>query len=211
MVVLGHTTSHEGSTGKGATSGPMQCRTMETLFNHLVGTGSRRTGAGSEAGAAMARTSRSRFRWTQARCTGGGRSERNGPSDAYNNRAWAYFNAGKAAQGLPDAERSLQLLPNNAHLLDTRGHIFEALGRREEAITDFRRALSINPKLLIAPNSRLAIHHRWYRPPVAPLAAPSTGIKSPAGIRKPLHEPTFRRPPCGVRANRSCEFTSVVR
>jgi hypothetical protein len=32
---------------------------------------------------------------------------------------------------------------------------------------------------VIAPNSRLAIHHRWYRPPVAPLAAPSTGIKSP--------------------------------
>ena len=64
----------------------------------------------------------------------------------YNNRAWAYFKAGKAAQGLADAERSLQIRPNDAVTLDIRGHIFEALGRREEAIADFRRALSIEPK-----------------------------------------------------------------
>jgi tetratricopeptide (TPR) repeat protein len=31
--------------------------------------------------------------------------------------------------------------------LDTRGHIFEALGRREEAIADFRRALAKAPDL----------------------------------------------------------------
>ena len=62
-------------------------------------------------------------------------------------RAGVAGHAGLGAAYVPDAERSLQLLPNNAHLLDTRGHIFEALGRREEAIADFRRALSINPKL----------------------------------------------------------------
>ena len=64
---------------------------------------------------------------------------------AYNDRAWAYFKAGKAAQGLPDAERSLQLRPIDANALDTRGHIFEALGRREEAIADFRRAQAADP------------------------------------------------------------------
>jgi tetratricopeptide (TPR) repeat protein len=61
------------------------------------------------------------------------------------NRAWAFFKSGKAAQGLPDAERSLQLRPNDAATLDTRGHIFEALGRRQEAIADFRRAQAIDP------------------------------------------------------------------
>ena len=35
--------------------------------------------------------------------------------------------------------------PNDSSALDTRGHIFEALGRREEAIADFRRALAIDP------------------------------------------------------------------
>ena len=64
---------------------------------------------------------------------------------AWASRALAYLKAGKAAQALPDAERSLQLRPNHADTLDTRGHIFEALGRREEAIADFRRALSMDP------------------------------------------------------------------
>ncbi|NJS37425.1 MAG: tetratricopeptide repeat protein [Brachymonas sp.] len=40
------------------------------------------------------------------------------------------------------AERSLELRPNDANALNTRGHIFEALGKREEAIVDFRRALA---------------------------------------------------------------------
>ena len=62
-------------------------------------------------------------------------------------RAWAYFKADKAAQGLPDVEKSLQLLPDDPGALDTRGHIFEALGRREEAIADFRRALANAPDL----------------------------------------------------------------
>jgi TonB family protein len=62
---------------------------------------------------------------------------------AYNERAWAYFKMGNAAQGLPDVEKSLELDPNLARALDTRAHIFEALGRREEAVADFRRALSV--------------------------------------------------------------------
>jgi tetratricopeptide (TPR) repeat protein len=37
----------------------------------------------------------------------------------------------------------LQLAPD-ANYFDTRGHIFEALGRREEAIADFRRALTLD-------------------------------------------------------------------
>ena len=49
------------------------------------------------------------------------------------NRARSCFKAGKAAQGLLDVEKSLELSPNSAHALIIRGSIFEALGRREEA------------------------------------------------------------------------------
>ena len=65
------------------------------------------------------------------------------PKDAYNfsGRAWTYFKAGQAARGFPDAERALELKPNEPDFLDTRGEIFEALGRRDEAVADFRRAI----------------------------------------------------------------------
>lgn len=44
---------------------------------------------------------------------------------------------------LQDVEQSLALRPNSVNALDTRAHIFEALGRRDEAIADFRQALSV--------------------------------------------------------------------
>ena len=61
---------------------------------------------------------------------------------AYNGRAWTYFKAGKAARGLPDAERALELAADDPEYLSTWGHIFETLGKREEAIVDFRRSIS---------------------------------------------------------------------
>ena len=65
----------------------------------------------------------------------------------YFNRALAYPKAGKATQGLSDAERALQLSPNSAFALNARGQILEALGRRQEAIADFRQALAIDPNI----------------------------------------------------------------
>jgi tetratricopeptide (TPR) repeat protein len=41
----------------------------------------------------------------------------------------------------------LKLKPDAAQALDTRAHILEALGRREDAIAAFRRALAIEPRL----------------------------------------------------------------
>ncbi len=49
--------------------------------------------------------------------------------------------------GLPDANRALQLNPRYAYALDTRAHIYEALGRRQEAIRDHRQVLRLNPSL----------------------------------------------------------------
>ena len=65
---------------------------------------------------------------------------------AYNGRAQSYLKAGRAAAGLPDVQRALELNPNDAAALATRGRIFDALGRRLEATADFRRVLSIDPK-----------------------------------------------------------------
>ena len=65
----------------------------------------------------------------------------------YFNRALTYLKAGKATQGLSDAERALQLSPNSAFALNARGQILEALGRRQDAIADFRQALAIDPNI----------------------------------------------------------------
>jgi tetratricopeptide (TPR) repeat protein len=60
---------------------------------------------------------------------------------ALNNRAWALFRWGKAAEGLPDVERSLELSPTSAHSLDTRAHIKQALGDPKAALRDYDRAM----------------------------------------------------------------------
>lgn len=62
---------------------------------------------------------------------------------------WAriYLLAGQAATGLENAELSLEMQPDVAAVLDIRGRLLEALGRREEAIADFRRALAKRPDL----------------------------------------------------------------
>ena len=60
---------------------------------------------------------------------------------ALNNRAWAYFRWGKAAVGLPDVEKSLQLNASSPHAFDTRAHIRHALGDPEGALSDYYSAL----------------------------------------------------------------------
>lgn len=62
-----------------------------------------------------------------------------------NNRAWALVQLRRPREGLEDIEIALEAEPDNWAFLDTRGHIFEAVGEREKAIADFRRVLSIKP------------------------------------------------------------------
>ena len=67
---------------------------------------------------------------------------------AYNGRAWIFFfKMGKPAMGLPDIVRALELDPKLSHSDDTRAHIYEALGRKEEALADFRKALALKPTI----------------------------------------------------------------
>lgn len=60
---------------------------------------------------------------------------------ALNNRAWAYFKWGKAAQGLNDVERSLALDSMSPHSYDTRAHIMQAAGQTVAAMADYDRAM----------------------------------------------------------------------
>jgi tetratricopeptide (TPR) repeat protein len=68
-------------------------------------------------------------------------------ADAYNNRAWAYYSMGDAARALDDANKALTIRPFDPDLLDTRGHVLEFIGRRDEAAADYQNALRFNPGL----------------------------------------------------------------
>jgi tetratricopeptide (TPR) repeat protein len=48
-------------------------------------------------------------------------------------------------QRLPDTEKAIELDPNSPDIFYLRGQIFEALGRRKEAISEFHRAVGKKP------------------------------------------------------------------
>lgn len=68
---------------------------------------------------------------------------------ALNNRAWAYYKSGRAAQGLADVEASLRHDPLSAHSYDTRAHIAKSMGQPKNALSDFRRAMRLADRKLI--------------------------------------------------------------
>src|SRR5262249_36117069 len=59
----------------------------------------------------------------------------------YNQRAWQRFLEHKSVDGLPDAEKAVALAPNNTSVLDTRGQIYLALARVDDAFADFDKAI----------------------------------------------------------------------
>ena len=54
---------------------------------------------------------------------------------------------GKLTASLADAEQALSLNPTSAFAHDTRAHTLAALGRRNEAIAEYTKALAIKPDL----------------------------------------------------------------
>ena len=65
----------------------------------------------------------------------------------YNELAWTYFRAGQPKAGLPYADHALRINPDYANGYDTRGSIYESLGKPINAIADFKRALSLDPSI----------------------------------------------------------------
>jgi hypothetical protein len=62
-------------------------------------------------------------------------------ADAYNGRAWQDFLQAHYSSGLTDAERAVELAPENPAILDTRGEIYFALGRYDDAFADLSKAV----------------------------------------------------------------------
>jgi tetratricopeptide (TPR) repeat protein len=62
---------------------------------------------------------------------------------AHNNRAQAYLDSGKPAQGLPDSEEAVQLAPKEPHFRAARGWINQSLGDQQGAIRDHDAALEL--------------------------------------------------------------------
>ena len=69
---------------------------------------------------------------------------------AYNNRAWALHRKGEDPLALPDAEKAVVLAPSRVPPLETRAEIYEKLGRRRDAVADYRAALAIDGSLQLA-------------------------------------------------------------
>jgi len=68
-------------------------------------------------------------------------------ANAYNGRAQLYNKKGMLTEGLADAEQALSLDPKSP-LAHASAHILEALGRRNEAIGEYKKALALEPDLL---------------------------------------------------------------
>ena len=66
--------------------------------------------------------------------------------EALNNRAWTLLKVGRTNAALMDANKAVELLPDKAYAWDTRGHIAEALNNRTQAISDYRKALQLDPQ-----------------------------------------------------------------
>jgi tetratricopeptide (TPR) repeat protein len=64
----------------------------------------------------------------------------------YNNRAWTHHLEGDDSGGLADADEAVKLAPKNPFCLGTRAAIYETLGRRDDAIADYRAAFALDPK-----------------------------------------------------------------
>lgn len=64
-----------------------------------------------------------------------------------NARAWALVKLGQPADALVDADKALNLQPDDPDTLDTRAHALEGLGRMSEAVAAYRRALAKDPGL----------------------------------------------------------------
>jgi tetratricopeptide (TPR) repeat protein len=64
----------------------------------------------------------------------------------YNNRAWSRHLKGDDSGGLADAEEAVKLAPKNPFCLGTRAAIYQKLGRRDEAIADYRAAFALDPQ-----------------------------------------------------------------
>ncbi len=64
-------------------------------------------------------------------------------ADLLNIIAWSLYLEGYSASALPYADRALGILPAVDYIYDTRAHIYASLGRAQEALAEFERAMEV--------------------------------------------------------------------
>ncbi len=62
---------------------------------------------------------------------------------AQNGLAWKLYSTGHAAEGLPYVDQSLDWSPNTVPFINTRAHIYAAVGRAQDALAEFERAMQV--------------------------------------------------------------------
>jgi len=81
---------------------------------------------------------------------------------AYSERAWALYLLGEYARALIDTHHALAERPNLAPALDTRGHVLTALGRPDEGLSAFERAMDVGGRRFIRLYQSALIRHGYY-------------------------------------------------
>jgi WD40 repeat protein/Flp pilus assembly protein TadD len=62
-------------------------------------------------------------------------------ASSYNGTAWTQFENAEYAEGLNNANHAVELAPDNWAILDTRGQIFFALGKYDDAFSDLSKSI----------------------------------------------------------------------
>jgi tetratricopeptide (TPR) repeat protein len=79
-------------------------------------------------------------------------------ANAYSNRAWAYLQLRRSAEGLADSSRAIELDPNDKYAWNNRGYAHSILGQQERALADYSRAIELDPKYAISWANRGSVY-----------------------------------------------------
>ena len=82
----------------------------------------------------------------------------------YTSRARTYLTMGEHDKALADVGRSLSVFPKDASALNVRASIYEAMGRKDDAATDFRTALALNQSPKANADSRAGLQRLGVEP-----------------------------------------------
>jgi tetratricopeptide (TPR) repeat protein len=75
----------------------------------------------------------------------------------------ALYLMGRNAEALADVDRSLSLDPGEPATIDTRAHVLAALGRPQEALAEFERAIELGGADLVRAYQDALAKHGYYR------------------------------------------------
>ncbi len=78
-----------------------------------------------------------------------------GDPTVLNNRAWAHYAQGENQVALADIEQAMAIANEHPGVLDTYGHVLAAVGRQEDAVQAFRKAMEHGGASQVAHYQRL--------------------------------------------------------